>query len=245
MYTLQRILAELLLPPFGTFLLLLLALFISLRHRRSGLALAALATVLHFGSALSGLGNHLYAPWPEVPTVVEPPYPPADAIVVLGGGRYLDAPEYGGDTAGPSTLERVRYAARLHRQTGQPILVSGGKPGGLGERSEAEIMRGILEQEFQVPVRWIEDRSEETAQNAAYSARILDEAGISRVYLVTHDAHMERAASAFAAHGIDVVPMITGFTRPEPVSIFSWTPSFHGMAVTRAWLYETLAKLKS
>lgn len=38
--------------------------------------------------------------------------------------------------------------------------------------------------------------------------------------------HMRRAAEAFEAHAIEVVPMITGFPRPVPESILSWTPSF-------------------
>ena len=54
----------------------------------------------------------------------------AQAIVVLGGGRYRDAPEYGGDTVGEATLVRLRYAAKLHRETGLPLLVTGGKPEG-------------------------------------------------------------------------------------------------------------------
>jgi uncharacterized SAM-binding protein YcdF (DUF218 family) len=243
-HILQRLLSELILPPLGTFLLLLFGLLLSLRYRRSGLAVAALATVLQFAFSLAGLGNLLHGPWPEVPAVVGPPYPPAEAIIVLGGGRYLDAPEYGGDTAGPSTLERVRYAARLHRETAQPVLVSGGRPGGIGSRSEAAIMRDLLEQEFRVPVRWVEDSSEETAQNAAYSARILLAAGVSRAYLVTHGAHMERAAAAFDGTGIEVVPMITGFVRPDPDSVFAWMPSFYGIAVNREWLYERLARLR-
>ncbi len=48
--------------------------------------------------------------------------------MVLGGGRYRDAPEYGNDTVGEYTLVRLRYAAKLHRETGFPLLVTGGRP---------------------------------------------------------------------------------------------------------------------
>jgi uncharacterized SAM-binding protein YcdF (DUF218 family) len=44
----------------------------------------------------------------------------------------------------------------------------------------------VLQDDFQVPVRWEEGRSADTWQNAEFSARILHQAGISRVYLVTH-----------------------------------------------------------
>ena len=40
-----------------------------------------------------------------------------EAIVVLGGGRRAHAPEYEGETVSPATLERMRYGARLHRET--------------------------------------------------------------------------------------------------------------------------------
>ena len=41
------------------------------------------------------------------------------AIVLLSGGLYARAPEYGGeDTISPTTLFRARYAARLHRLGG-------------------------------------------------------------------------------------------------------------------------------
>ena len=50
----------------------------------------------------------------------------AGAIVVLGGGRYDEAPEYGDDTISLAGLRRVRYAAVLQRRTGLPVLVSGG-----------------------------------------------------------------------------------------------------------------------
>jgi len=243
-FALQRILSELVLPPFGPFLLLLLATFVCLRYRRSGLALAAVAVLLQAGASLSGLNTYLNAPWPEVPERVAPPYPEAEAIVVLGGGRYFNAPEWGGDTAGPSTLERVRYAAKLHRETGKPILVSGGKPGGTGTRSEADIMRGILEEEFGVPVRWVEEESEDTGQNGRNAARLLVADGIERIYLVTHGAHMPRALSAFDGTGITPLPMITGFIRPEPHSVYGWTPSWYGLAINRYWFYERLARLK-
>ena len=50
----------------------------------------------------------------------------AEAIVVLGSDRHREAKEYGGDTMNGSGLERLRYAARLGKTTGLPILTSGG-----------------------------------------------------------------------------------------------------------------------
>ena len=44
----------------------------------------------------------------------------AGAIVILSGGLRDYAPEYGGPTVNRVTLERVRYGARLARQSGEP-----------------------------------------------------------------------------------------------------------------------------
>lgn len=107
-----RIISELLLPPFSPFLMLLVAFMLyAMNWKRSGGALALLACAAMFFSSLVGVENIVRSPWPAVPARVAPPYPQAEAIVVLGAGRYLDAPEYDGDTAAAGSLERVRYAA--------------------------------------------------------------------------------------------------------------------------------------
>ena len=46
--------------------------------------------------------------------------------MILGGGLRRSAPEYGGDTLGRLTLERLRYGAMLAKRTGLPVMVSGG-----------------------------------------------------------------------------------------------------------------------
>ena len=57
-----------------------------------------------------------------------------------------------GSGASPAeSLERVRYAARLHRDTGLPLLVTGGRL--FGETGdEATLMKQALTEDFTVPV---------------------------------------------------------------------------------------------
>ncbi len=71
----------------------------------------------------------------------------AQAIVVLGGGRNLGSPEWGGETVNDYTLRRARYGARLARETGLPVYVSGGKPTG-GQLAEGTLMRELIAREF-------------------------------------------------------------------------------------------------
>lgn len=240
-----RIISELLLPPFSPFGLLLLGFVLYAKNwKRTGSSLAVVACGGMIAFSLVGFDNFARSPWPQVPERIALPYPQAEAIVVLGAGRYLQAPEYDGDTAAVGSLERVRYAAKLYRETGLPILVSGGRPGDIGTRSEAEIMQDILEQEFHVPVRWVEPDSEDTQQNAERSAALLRAEGVTCIYLVTHGFHIDRAAAEFHRQGLEVVPMATGFVRPQPDTVLSWLPSFEGVARNRGWIYETLAGLK-
>jgi uncharacterized SAM-binding protein YcdF (DUF218 family) len=142
--------------------------------------------------------------------------PSAQAIVILAGGRNLDAPEYDhADTVNMHTLERVRYGAWLHRHSGLPILVTGGKVFDTTQPAEAELMRQILTEEFQIPVRWIETTSRNSWENAAFSQTILKTAGIERIYLVTQAWHMPRARMAFEAVGLEVLPAPTGFLHGD------------------------------
>lgn len=147
----------------------------------------------------------------------------AEAIVILGGGLTPAAPEYGGDVVGSASLRRCRYGAWLHRRTKLPILVSGGRPIPT-ELSEAEAMAQTLVHEFRVSVRWQETRSEDTTDNARYSAEILKAAGIARVLLVTDATHMLRAALAFRQAGLTVVPAPTRFPGTPPLTVLSFLP---------------------
>jgi uncharacterized SAM-binding protein YcdF (DUF218 family) len=152
------------------------------------------------------------------------PDPRCGAIVVLAADASLVAPEHGGPTCGPMTLERVRYAARLARETGTPVLVSGGPPRA-GVRSHAEMMKDVLERELGVAVRWTEGRSGDTRDNARMSAEILAREGIGRAYLVTHAWHVPRARAELRHARIEVVAAPTGFRAPPTFELGAFVPT--------------------
>jgi uncharacterized SAM-binding protein YcdF (DUF218 family) len=142
----------------------------------------------------------------------------------LGGGQLVDAPEYG-DLSVPNaiTLIRMRYAAKLYLQTGLPILVTGGAPVGTPQ-SEAAQMARVLREDFSTPVKWMEEASNDTAQNAQYSARMLQPVGVQRILLVTDAMHMTRAKSIFMRNGFDVVAAPTQFLSSEKISVWDLIP---------------------
>lgn len=152
-----------------------------------------------------------------------------EVMVILGGGIQSDAPEYGdGASINARTLERLRYGAFLYRKTGKPILVTGGAPQGYA--AEAPIMRSILEDEFKVPVGWVESNSRTTRENARFSARILKQAGISRIYLVSHSWHLARAVPEFEREGLVVVPAGTGYASVNHIGLFDFVPDYRAVA---------------
>jgi uncharacterized SAM-binding protein YcdF (DUF218 family) len=158
------------------------------------------------------------------------------AIVVLGGGSYFAAPEYGRDTVGTFTLARLRYAAHLHRASGVPVLVSGGAPRG-NASSEAEQMAAVLKTDYGVPARWIEKGSRNTLENARLSHRMLSADGVKRIYLVTHAWHFARSRLAFEHAGLAVIPAPTAFNSRTPLTIVDFLPSASALA-TSSWAFH-------
>ena len=164
----------------------------------------------------------------------------ADAVVILGGGTYFHAPEYAGqDTVGEQTLMRLRYGAKLQRETGKPILVTGGKPLG-NHLSEAQQMRAVLEQDFRVPVRWTEEASDNTFENAHHSFRMLQAQGVRRIYLVTHAWHMPRAADVFRRAGFEVVEAPTAFTTRYQTDVLALLPRAEALRDSKIFMHEVI-----
>ena len=104
----------------------------------------------------------------------------ADAIVVLGSGRERGDPAWGSDQPTGTGLERQRYAARLAKASGLPLLTTGGLHYGTPP-SEAQLMADSLRDDFGVQVRWKEEQSRTTWENAQMSADILLPQGIKRL----------------------------------------------------------------
>ncbi|MFP4696141.1 YdcF family protein, partial [Thiohalospira sp.] len=108
--------------------------------------------------------------------------------------------------------ERLLRTARLARATGRPVITSGGDIDGLGEPEAETPARELIE--LGVPVRWREGRARNSRENARRSAALLREAGIERVWVVTHAWHMPRLTSSFAGTGVEPVPVEVGRVSP-------------------------------
>ncbi len=234
-----NLLASFLLPPLSLVLLGGVGWWLSRRFRLAGKAIIMISIVLLLGLSTGAGSRLLVAPLENRSLPVpNPKMVDAQAIVILGGGRSFAAPEDGNrDQPGAQTLVRLRHGARLQRLTGLPVMVSGGAPDRGGE-SEAAVMARALREDFKIPVRWIEDTSENTAQNAAHAATILREAGIDRVLIVTDAMHMPRAMQIFSNTGLAAIPAPTDFRSRKPLSAADFIPSAGSLQTSHYALHE-------
>jgi len=240
-FNLLAFLRALILPPAS--LIVLLALGLVLYRRRPHAAQAAVLAglvLLYVLSTRIGV-SMLVAPLERMaPPVTAARGTGAQAIVVLAAGRVANAPEYGGmEQPDYVALARLRYAVRLHRETGLPILVSGGNGTEDGRfKPKAFAMARALREEFAVPVQWTEPASENTAQNAEFSARLLQKENIRRILLVTDAMHMPRSVMAFERNGMVVVAAPTVYFSSGRFTWMHLVPTVENLRRTYYALYE-------
>lgn len=239
-WLITNLVAAALLPPLALVILLIAGLV--LHRRRVAMSLILTATAALYALSTPWVGGLLQKSL-EISSPLDPvALQDIDAIVVLGGGRRIAQAEYGGDTLNAFSLERLRYAARLHRASGAPLLVTGGMPGG-GTLPEGRLMQQVLAQEYGIAARWVEDAALTTWDNARLSAKLLNADGARRIALVTHAWHLRRAVAQFEAQGLEIVPAGTLFASTNVNDVFDLLPSPVGLRDSTFALHEWLGIL--
>lgn len=239
LFHLRKVLTTLVLPPLGPLVLAFAGLMLLASRPRLGRALAWLGCTSLLLLSMPVVAYSLLGALDDSGPLDLDRARTAQAIVIPSGGIHRNAPEYGGDTVGQLTLERARYGAWVARRTGLPVLVSGGVV--FSGTPEAQLMRRTLADEFGVEVKWMEDRSRNTRENALRSAEILRGAAVRRVVLISHGFDMRRARAEFEAAGLEVVPaptLITDFTFEGPGDL---VPGAGSLLRSYYALYELLA----
>jgi len=241
MYLLKLLLQTVILPP--TSLALLAGIGAILWRRHIGRAMVGSAILLYIVLSLPVIGHLLVGALPRSPTISPKALESAQAIVLLSGGIYPSAPEYGGrDEIGAPTLFRARYAAWLHRRSGLPILVVG--EGVIPSReSEAEVAARVLRDEFHVPVRWVVGNGRDTIESAMATREALRPEDIATIAVVTSEAHMTRASIAFRNAGFIVVSAPTGTWTDREFGLRDFLPSAGGMRATSYAISEWLGRV--
>ncbi|MEP7073118.1 MAG: YdcF family protein [Nitrosospira sp.] len=229
-----------LLPPLNLILLGAIGVLLLKRRPRTGKILVVSAVALLYLLSTPFVAETALQKLETLPALNS--FDSVQAIVVLGAGTYFNAPEYEGNTVNRLGLERIRYAARLHRLTRKPILATGGTPLG-SNSSEAAQMRDVLEKEFRVPVRWIEEASGNTRDNAYKSFAMLKKDGVNRIALVTHAWHMPRATREFEQAGFKVIPAATAYTTRYKTDLFAFIPTAGALQKSSFFFHEVIGMI--
>jgi uncharacterized SAM-binding protein YcdF (DUF218 family) len=194
-------------------LLLILALALGRWPRiRKATLIVSLALVWIAGNRWVADGLIRSLEWRYLPPTT---LPHAEAIVILGGGT--DSADYPRSTVEINGAgDRVLYAARLYKAGVAPhLLLSGGYITLIEDRSStpAQEMADILHlMDIPDTALWLQNRSQNTYEDALYSSQMLKEKGITRAILVTSAIHMPRALALFRADGIDAIPAPTDYS---------------------------------
>lgn len=238
----RRLLEALFLPPCSALALLVLGSLLRLRRPKLGRAVQVFAVLWLWALSTPFVGGLLLGSLQSYPALPgDGALPTADAIVVLSAEGDPIGAEYGGPVAGSLTMQRLRYGVALQRRTGLPLLVSGGVIG-TGQPALATMMADAATKEFAVPVRWREDRSADTHENALFSAALLKQDGVRTVLLVTSAWHMPRSVACFQAAGLQVIAAPTGFRSPS-TGATDWIPHWHGLRDSCLALHEYVGRL--
>ena len=209
---------------FCSMLLVIAVILNKYRRLRNGLTIAAVIILWIFSNRWVDLALTRGLEWQYLPS---PDAPKAEAIVVLGGGTY--PAQYPRPTVEMSGAgDRVYYAANLYREGRAPIvLLSGGNIDWMtnAEATPASEMAEIITF-MGVPqsALLLEDRSQNTNEDAIFSTQMLKEKGIHRILLVTSAIHMPRAMAVFKKQGLEVIPAPTDFK----VTQAAWDDLVHG-----------------
>lgn len=224
---LSKLLPLFIYPTGLVFLLILLALFFSRRQKQTRFILIATLLILFLsGNRWLSYSLARTIEWKYLPS---PTTLSAPAIVVLGGGTESNlTPRQGVEVN--SAGDRMLHAADIYHQGAAPIIIlSGGNVEWMDslDNSPAGDMRQIL-LKLNVPdsAMILQTRSQNTHEDAEFSARLLKEKGISKIILVTSAMHMPRSVALFEKQGIEVLPSPTDFTITEDGWQRMFSPNF-------------------
>ena len=225
---------SILLSPFNWIIMLLIvSLLIRKRRIKRICWILSLAIFLVFGNAW--LFNLYAKKWQAIPVAIDTSIQYSCGIIA-GGFASPDANDNGYFN---SAADRFIQVVKLYRLgIIKHILVSGGN-GKTDDNHfrEGAWVKGELKT-FGVPdsVIFVEDKSNNTRENAMYSKQILVAQHLQPPYLlITSAYHIPRAALIFRKAGVPVVPFPCNYTAgrgsfsfwdllPTPSTLISWDP---------------------
>jgi len=251
----------LLIYPLGLGILFLLIAALLPRKKKNGKTLLLLTILILWVGSTSPVSTALARSLEWQYTYPEE-VPPADAIIILGGGTEpaVNPREF---VEVNSAGDRVIAAAKLYRDGKAPVLIlSGGNISWMsnGSSTPAQQMAELLAFMDVPPSAMILDNtSQNTYENAVNVKEIIKENGFKTVLLVTSAMHMPRSVMLFDQQGISVIPIPVDYSIVENENnkqslldtIYGFMPSVGNLAMTTnvmkeyigIWTYSIKGKL--
>ncbi|TYB34894.1 MAG: YdcF family protein [Flexistipes sinusarabici] len=216
MFLISKLFTYFILPP-GVFIAIILIalLFIAAGLKKTGVYSLLLTAFLLYLLSVEPVKDFLLLP-------LENKFHPfeiseaqkEDVIVVLGGGMYDKSPAKGmKPSLSPDSLKRTVYAFYLQKELNLPVIVSGGKVfQSSNTASSAEVMKSVMVRLGAGKEKiYTESESKNTAQNAEFTAKIMNKYGWSHALLVTSAYHMPRSVLSFGSAGVHVTAAPTDY----------------------------------
>ena len=244
MHQFAATIVSLFLSPFNWIVVLLIAAyFVRKKSWKKILIVLSLCLFVLFGN--QWLLDKYAKAWQPAPVEIQSSQP-YSCGVVLGGFASPDAEANGYFN---SSSDRFIQTLKLYK-TGKisHILVSGGngKPDEKSFREAYFARKELVAMGVPDSVIFVEDRSNNTADNAMYARQILDSLQLKPPYLlITSAFHMPRAALIFKKAGLDVIPFPCNYIDgrgpsgigdllPKPAVLLGWEPYLKEAV---AWLW--------
>lgn len=244
---LKPYLTALAMPPASLLILMLLGAWLIKRTPKLAIRLVVLSAasfwILSTNSFSVWLHNKVIPEYSLV-TASELNDKSVQAIVVLGGGVVTGLP--GGDQQlSKSSLVRLRLGAQLARQSGLPLVFSGGSGWGAKEKNvtEADVAQKVLSEAFGLDLKIKESTSRDTQENAVNTWNLLSRDNVTNIALVTSSTHMPRASAEFTKAGFVVTESAVGQPTVASEALLEMIPSASSLDVSQSVLRELLAKL--
>lgn len=245
MMELKKLITAMILPPFNSLILWLLALILAkFNCKKLSRISTALGMVLLYVFSIPFTAQTLKDTLITEDNLSLDDYKTAQAIVLLGGGLRDSKELYAPLASTAIQLERLRYAAYLQKETDLPLLITGASPTGA---IEAKVAADELQRFFNVPTQWIESKALTTKENALFTKQILEREHIRKIILVTNEWHMQRAKLLFQQQGFEVLPASVGegITPPEyELNLLHFIPQGGALAKNMQLLKEWMGYWK-
>lgn len=238
LFTLQKLIWYLAMPPSSPIMLMLIGLLIARKRRKTGKALVVAGLAILYLLSLDPVANLLLRPLENVAPPLQQLPAAVDAVVVPGGGSVDLAPFGAPSVPNAETWTRLVKGVEIARKLNVPLVLTGGNGEPFATRlNDAEVMAaaafGLGIPREQVIV---ETRSRNTLENS-HAVRTVVKG--NRIILATSAYYMKRAVRLFSKRGFTVIPAPTyHLCQVRKTNVFTLIPGAGNLARSSTALAE-------